>query len=114
MRAHWEMWRWPWNGASGKCRDYLVLSCDLARSLLTPKWAASSDQRASHHSLTLLDLTWYIPIIENGTFARRKKTDEAVRPSPPEVSREAGILKVREMTFLGEAAWRIIGIYHLR
>lgn len=72
----------PGTAPAGKCRGYLVLSSDLARSLLTPKWAAASDQRAGHHSLTLLGFTWYIPIIENGTFARRKKTDEAVSPSP--------------------------------
>lgn len=82
LRAHRGMWRQPWNGARGKCRGCLVLSTDLARSLLVPRWAAAGNQRAGHHSVPLLRLTWYIPMVANGTLARRKKTNEAVSLSP--------------------------------
>ena len=68
----------PGMAPGGKCRGCLVLSSDLARSLLTLKWAAASDQRAGHHSVPLLRLTWYIPMIANGTFGRRKKMRQSV------------------------------------
>lgn len=102
MRAHRGMGRQPWNGTRGTCRGCLVLSSDLARSLLAPKWAALSNQRAGHHAVPLLGLTWYIPMVANGTFARKKKTDEAVKSESLEVPQQAGNVKCsREDDFSG-------------
>lgn len=73
MRAHQGMWCPPWNGARGKCRYCLVLRSGLARSLLAPKWAAANNQRTGHHSLPLLDLTWYIPHGGKRDFCKEEK-----------------------------------------
>lgn len=109
LRAHRGMWRQPWNGARGTCRGCLVLSSDLARSLL---------RRSGQQSVTSVPITTWSPYLvsfgtspwwQTGLLQGRKR--QMRQSESLEVPQQAGILNAREkMTFLGEAAWRIIGL----